>query len=276
MAAALLVFSSERVQQEVGNILRVRWRKSGQPTSTRYVGGYVVKKWVMPQRERSVWSVCIRDQLTLEEPARKLARVFRGAILLFPFTAGALVLAPPDVPNAYGVQDLPMLERHLRMHLSDMQRDELCALLFSGPYRPLRMRDMQPPTPGQAEAVYADRFVEALREGRSMPIFDADLFSATGGIYMLSAAVERPPIDERAPCVRGAILAVVRASEPMAASGGSACCICYANRATICLLPCAHQSVCDDCTRSLCGTDSARLACPTCRTTLAGAIRPYL
>src|SRR6185437_3832917 len=111
--STLLVFASERVRDAVGQILGVHWRKSGRQSVRTIYGGYVMKKWILRSSPRGegCWSVCIRDQLTLEEPARRLARSFRGAILLFPFAAGAYVVAPPDVANAYAVRGVDVLER---------------------------------------------------------------------------------------------------------------------------------------------------------------------
>lgn len=288
--AAVLVFSSDRVQSAVGHILGVRWPQSGNGTLPRNTHGYAVKKWVMPRPQRlSCWTTCIRDQLTLEEPARTLARSFRGPLLLFPFAAGALVVAPPDVPNAYAVSSVEMLERHLCCTLSGTQRDELHALLFDDHHaQRLRWGPLTGEIPGRAEAVYADRFVNALRQRRSLPAPDADLFGVGGGIYFTasggggyassssSSSSEGSPQRNTSSTSTGSILATLRAAESAATSGGaSVCSICRSNRASICLLPCQHQCLCDDCARTLC-EHNEQPTCPLCRVPVESAVRPFV
>jgi len=290
--AAVLVFSSERVQSAVGEILGVRWPRTGSPGSggSRIAHGYAIKKWCFPgRRNSSCWTTCVRDQLTLEEPARQLARSFRGSLLLFPFAAGAVVTAPPDVANAYAVRSVEMLERHLGITLSGTQRDELHALLFEASYSPQRMPRIE--APGRAEAIYADRFVEAMRRGHNLPAPDADLFGAGGGIYLTtsssspssstrqrafaplapsssSSSEGSPPRYASAPAT--SIMAALRDAE-----AGSGCSVCQTNRASICLLPCQHQCLCDDCARQLCA-QSEQPTCPLCRAPSEGAVRPFL
>jgi hypothetical protein len=275
--AAVCLFSSVRIQHEVGCILGVRWRKSAKEAS-RTIEGYVVKKWILRERERSLWTACMRGQLTLEEPARKLARSFFGPILLFPFAAGASVDVPPDVATAYGVRSIGVLQRHLGIRLTSMQCDELNALLFDGPYRATTMGHRQPEVPGAADRIYADHFIEALRRGHNMPAPDADLFSAFGGTYLmtsLSSSTETSPIRSG----HSSILSAVAASAEPLIQGSAPCSICQENRPSICFIPCGHQTLCDECTRGLCHSASssgAAIRCPLCRKEVESAIRPFV
>lgn len=280
--AAVLIFCSERVQDAVARILDVRWPRSGE--EPRRVDRYTIKKWRFGHSRRNgygCWSTCVRDQLTLEEPARHLSRSFRGPLLLFPFAAGAVVVAPPDVANAYAVQSVGMIGRHLGVTLSPMQQDELHALLFDAQSsgRPVS-GPIVGEVPGRAEAMFADRFVEAMRSGRRIPAPDTDLFAAGGSIYFtrgVAAAETNSSSSEGSPqriSATESISAVLRQPEQLAASGGG-CSVCYSNRASICLLPCQHQCMCDECARQLCA-QSERPACPICRQPASGAVRPFL
>lgn len=262
----LCLFSSERVCNQVRYILGARQRR----TSARLNPyGYVVKKWSLSEGQKQLWVACVRNELTLEEPARRLARIHkRGPILLFPFAAGAAVMVPPDVPNAHGVCSIEMLERHLRMQLTHQQRQQLCALLFDGYSQPPRHLIVD--RAERREALRADQFVEAMRLGEHVQVFGTQLFelgSSSG------SSESSPP--------RTAILGALRDAEP-AGPSGPACSVCPDNRASICFIPCAHQVACDDCVRALCaaaiadGNSSQELRCPICRCALEGAIRPFV
>jgi hypothetical protein len=65
---------------------------------------------------------------------------------------------------------------------------------------------------------------------------------------------------------------VLKAAEPVKA-GQPACIACSSNRASICILPCGHQSLCDTCVQSWLEVGGQ---CPTCRGECDGLIRPFL
>src|SRR6185295_1809481 len=73
---------------------------------------------------------------------------------------------------------------------------------------------------------------------------------------------------------------VLRPVEPLAPDDEAtrACSVCMENRASICFVPCAHQNLCDDCTEDWWYAKPAAQAewhCPTCRTVIETAVRPY-
>lgn len=70
---------------------------------------------------------------------------------------------------------------------------------------------------------------------------------------------------------------VLKESEPLVdGSTLPACIVCTANRASICLLPCSHQNMCDSCIREIWSRPDLKKECPICKEGVELIIRPFL
>jgi hypothetical protein len=86
--------------------------------------------------------------------------------------------------------------------------------------------------------------------------------------YMLKVLKEAEPLSKKGKKKKKKKMA-------MAAETG-ACVVCYEHRASICLIPCGHKQMCDDCVRAMWRALSweAPFICPTCRADIVDLVRP--
>ena len=92
-----------------------------------------------------------------------------------------------------------------------------------------------------------------------------------------TAAAVAYPEDKRA-AAAAVPHELVKTLRPVEAVDGNgvACVVCHEYRASICLVPCGHQILCDECTlKWWYQCQSAGWPCPICRTGIERVVRPF-
>jgi hypothetical protein len=223
---------------------------------------------------------------------RALTAVFNGPILVFDKDCQC------TLPNVHVITHVGLIQQALGIVVQPDQLEALRKLLMEG-YRPGRFqgpRNRAPP--GTEEMAYADRFFEAMRMGQHIEPPGEGMFSMVMNNPMVimtpttMTILENDEEDtdflraqqeslQQSPPRRPRKLAatqesVLRASEP-AKEGDAVCIACTLNRASILLIECNHQVMCDDCVRKMLSLPSAdERRCPVCRADLHEICRPIL
>lgn len=232
-----------------------------------------------------------------------LSETFKGPILLFDRT-----IKQSDISdNMYIVDNIEILEVMLNIHISPQNKEALRKLLLED-YKPIKFPTRVPQ--GQEEMAYADRFIEAMREGRHIEPPDAHMF--TRRMVLHNPTVLMTPTDvtiiegsneddddidflraqdeslhhhdggggggERTQKTRKLNPewnAVLKTSE-IAVTGDPICVACHEMRASILFIQCSHQVMCDNCVRKMFELPGVERTCPVCREPCDQLNRPYL
>lgn len=233
-----------------------------------------------------------------------LSERFKGPILLFDKDVTAQHVTQngvDNVHNLYVINAIGMIAPLLNITIRAEQAESLRRLLLED-YRPMRLPT--PRAPGTDEQAYADRFVEAMQQGRHIEGPPEGLF----GIHMIlqnptvlmtphhmtviedddgeedanfiaaqeaSLNQEREPPPRRPRRLNPAWEQVLKEPE-VAQQGDPVCVICHTNRASILFVNCSHQCMCDLCVRQMFELHGVTRACPMCREPCDVLNRPFL
>ncbi|MBX9636001.1 MAG: hypothetical protein K2Q45_00430 [Nitrosomonas sp.] len=169
--------------------------------------------------------------------AERLFSHFHGPVFIFhrelPMYGGGLVYPP----NVFVNYPLHTLLETICVRVSDQNKSRMAAAMGSPP-----------------------RFVMRVRQDE-----DAELQRA-----LLASEEEhaRALLLKRPPELKENIHAVLKEAEP-ACPGFAQCSVCFEKKATICIVDCGHQALCDDCVPKL-----NHHRCVICKTDIQRIVRP--
>ncbi len=206
-----------------------------------------------------------------------IAPTFTGLILLFDREAGGrrtnerrviLVRTGIEVADA------------LQLPLTTTQREAIRTQLNDG------YRINRPPSYGPVNAsarqtheqhqAYADRFAEAMMNGRHIEPPPEEVYGASTVVQIMRPdPIEGIRLQVPVAATQGTAHMVSKLKAPTAIVIGSPiCCTCQDKMATVAFIPCGHQSLCDECTRTLIG-QGGQLMCVICRAVITDVLRVY-
>ena len=187
--------------------------------------------------------------------------VFHGLIRELDTNAiGPLVSANPSVGD---------IERAFSIVLSNEQRERYTQLIVP----PL-------PRPAIFQTTFQQRLIAHIQEGQEVTL--EAIFNAPSEDDLLEQALQASRDHEEA---RQQSLArtrvrlqegwetVLRDAEPLV-EGQPLCIVCLCNRASICLVECGHQVMCDACVRVMWTRADVKHNCPVCQAECAIITRP--
>lgn len=90
----------------------------------------------------------------------------------------------------------------------------------------------------------------------------------------LAASLAEPQPEEAPRPIKRTWEDVLRAEGEPLQESDPACVACLQCRASVCIMPCGHQVLCDGCTRAWLGAGSGK--CPVCKADYEGVVRPFL
>lgn len=297
MLEPLLCFNGFYTEEHVLRILH-----ASSPSSTMTVSNSHVRKCLIGSK--TVYESAIRQPGGLSGfmgEIKLLAMTFRGPILVFD-TNATLVM-----DNVFIVNHVGIIQSVLDIVVQSDQAESLRKLLLES-YKPSRLPT--PRTRGEDEMAYADRFVEAMRNGRHIEPPDARLFSHRSIILNNPTVVMSPtgmmtviqgndddaineedadflraqqeslqfvesPQPRRIRKIAPSMASVLRDAE-LAQQGDAVCITCTVNRASILLVDCGHQCMCDVCMKQMMELPGVKRNCPCCRLEFTAISRPIL
>lgn len=235
-----------------------------------------------------------------------LAERFKGPILLFDKDVTAQHITQSNVDNLtnlYVINAIGMIGPLLNIEIRPEQAEALRKLLLED-YKPMRLPT--PRAPGMDEQAYADRFVEAMQQGRHIEgppegLFGINMILHNPTVLMTPHQMtviedgdaedpdfiaaqeasfhhhqqEREPPARRPRRLNPAWEQVLKEPE-VAQQGDPVCVICHTNRASILFVNCSHQCMCDLCVRQMFELHGVTRACPMCREPCDVLNRPFL
>lgn len=213
-------------------------------------------------------------QVGFMNKAVTLYTLFNGPVFIFHRELQAFAEAPPNVFVNFPIQ--AVLDVLRVGGVSDLEKSRMAACIGS-PAPPREAGERR--WPGARTRLFREEEVGHLtglnmevddqQFGQLVPVLtDGDEMAAAIRLseeeYARSLAAQKPPIPKRD---WSSVLKQPEKAEP----GQPQCNVCFENRASICIVSCGHQSICDACIQQL-----VKHTCIVCRAEFDQIVRPLV
>jgi len=199
------------------------------------------------------------------EKARSLYNLFNGPVFIFHRELRAFAEAPPHVFINFPIQ--PVLDVLRIGGVSDLEKARMASCVGPAPAagggggahpRHLRTRLFSPHPPQTLTGINMRLEEEEVIAGLAEAIRQSE------EEYARAQAAQKPPLPKRD------WQSVLKQPEK-AETGQPQCNVCFENRASICIVACGHQSMCDACVQQL-----VKHQCIICRAEFDQIVRPIV